>query len=119
MRTRRSPRNQQILWRALGKQGARSEDFTARLVALAKQAKEELESIHHQAYPDCAGGCPAEEIIRELQEAIEQAEASPARRCYDCISYPKGGKARGECVLAEQIVNGRSKNRPCFRRASE
>ena len=35
-------------------------------------------------------------------------------RCWDCVSYPKGGRGRGECVLIGEIVMGRNENRPCF-----
>ena len=37
------------------------------------------------------------------------------KRCWGCISYPTGGRARGECVLAGQVVLGRSADRDCFR----
>lgn len=70
MRTRKSPRNQEILWRELAKQGAP----TTPLPVL-----------------------------------------NSPNRCWDCVSYPKGGRARGECVLIGQMVNGRSENRPCFK----
>ena len=36
-------------------------------------------------------------------------------RCWDCISYPKGGRSRGECILKGDMVNGRSESRPCWR----
>jgi hypothetical protein len=66
VKTRRSPRNQMILWRAL----------------------------------------------TSPVDAPKQTASVP--RCWDCVSYPKGGRARGECSLVGQIVNGRSKDRPCF-----
>ncbi len=38
--------------------------------------------------------------------------------CFDCLDYPKGGRSRGECVLQGLIVNGRTENKPCFKRRS-
>ncbi len=65
MRTRRSPRNQEILWRALG----------GKAVA-----------------PVAVFGTPC---------------------CWNCRRYPPAGRARGECTLLGQIVNGRTQ-RSCF-----
>ena len=70
MRTRRSPRNQMILWRAL---------------------------------------TPPTPVI---------SPAPAIRRCWDCVSYANHGRARGECVLRGVMVNGRTADRPCWRKRS-
>ncbi len=41
---------------------------------------------------------------------------STVSRCWDCWSYPPGGRGRGECVLIGQMVNGRNEGRKCFRK---
>lgn len=66
MNTRRSPRNQERLWRELG------------------------------------GRNPQPAPIKTI-------------RCWDCASYPKGGRVRGRCALKGQKVNGATMNMPCFR----
>ena len=66
MRTRLSPRNQDILWKAL----------TPPL------------------------------------EAIAPVVSAP--RCWDCQSFPKGGRSRGHCTLKDVIVSGIDANRGCF-----
>ena len=71
MRTRRSPRNQDRLWKALGGPVA----------------------------------------------TVVQVPQTPC--CFDCVCYPKGGRSRGECTLIGEMVNGRSLDRPCFRRREE
>lgn len=76
VRTRRSPKNQERLWRELGRQGVR-----AALPATVTAAQ----------------------VIRV------------DHRCWDCVSYPPGGRSRGACSLTGTMVNGRSENRPCFR----
>lgn len=35
-------------------------------------------------------------------------------RCWDCRSYPRGGRSRGHCVLLGQMVRGATENRSCF-----
>jgi len=72
VRTRRSPRNQDRLWRALGREGA----------------------------------------------APPVVPVEPTPRCWDCASYPKGGRGRGKCSLVGEVVNGRTADRPCFRGAT-
>mgnify|MGYP001585451910 CR=1 FL=1 len=36
-------------------------------------------------------------------------------RCWNCVNYPKGGRSRGRCSLHEEIIQGRTENRPCFK----
>lgn len=83
-RTRRSPRNQERLWRQLGREPATPADGASGdllksacqtiPVALAKRAMAELEAMHGCLYAMCDGGCPADEIVRALAVAIAEAE---------------------------------------------
>ena len=65
MKTRRSPRNQERLWRALG---------------------------------------PPTPVVPVVPET---------GRCFDCASYPRGGRARGACTVHGVVVRGMSE-RACF-----
>lgn len=70
MRTRRSPRNQQALWKAL---------------------------------------------TPPVDKPTQDPTPPPVNRCWDCVSYPKGGRSRGDCTLLGVMVCGQTANRPCFR----
>jgi hypothetical protein len=34
--------------------------------------------------------------------------------CFNCVSYPRHGRRRGECALGGMIINGSTRNRSCF-----
>ena len=77
MRTRRSPKNQNKLFRALGVPS--KADFALMqtapaLLAVAKRARAELCAMHSHFYPSCDGGCPADDITMALAEVIARAE---------------------------------------------
>lgn len=68
MRTRRSPRNQEILWRA-------------------------------------------------LTSPVPPVVPTPhVPRCWDCVSYPVGGRSRGHCTLRGQMAYGATEQLPCHKR---
>lgn len=74
MRTRRSPRNQDRLFKALFKT-----DVNGDLLQAAIAARAELSAMHGYMYPKCDGGCPADAILQQLAQAITQAEAAAKR----------------------------------------
>lgn len=74
MRTRRSPRNQNRLFKALFKV-----DVNGDLLKAAKAARDELRAVHSHHYPKCREGCPTHEILGQLDRAIDQAESKAAR----------------------------------------
>ena len=53
-------------------------------------------------------------MSRKVKEP-ETKPTPPTTSCGDCISYPKGGKGRGDCVTFGVFVNARTQGRPCFR----
>lgn len=103
MRTRRSWRNQDRLWRELGgaaKQPHRkrrtpkrrakpaqlpsSQDGTRYAVGVLeidecdgiralRLCLAEIEQFHSRAYPDCAGGCPAHEAMAAAKKVLGEA----------------------------------------------
>ena len=56
-----------------------------------------------------------ERLFRELFQPPSIQPLPPSIRCWDCVSYPAGGRARGECILAGVIVCGITAGRECFR----
>lgn len=73
MRTRRSPKNQDRLFKAL---------FQQQLGPTIKEAQEcrtTLANLHQGLYPECDGGCPSEEYLTALDAAVRQAQAKRPR----------------------------------------
>lgn len=75
MHTRRSPNNQERLFKLLFKHPA----LTARIQE-ARECQAELASLHAALYPECDGeGCPAGVYLAALEAAIQQASATQPR----------------------------------------
>lgn len=88
MRTRRSPRNQQILYKAIGRQ-------------LASAAAASASATND---PDPQPGITFPTVI------------VPVVRCWDCKHYPKGGRARATCRKFGVKVSGLTEDQTCFKR---
>lgn len=93
MRTRRSPRNQQILYKAIGRQ-------------LASAAAASAAAINNAAVED-----PDPQPGITFPSAIV-----PVVRCWDCKHYPKGGRARATCSKFGVKVSGITEDQTCFTR---
>ena len=51
---------------------------------------------------------------KALATAPEPAWQEHHTYCWDCVSYPIGGKARGRCALLHRLVYGSGKDLSCF-----
>lgn len=94
MKTRRSPKNQDRLHRAISNDLSQackpmphhdSDDATCPLcgawnqlqhdmLRACKAARVELSAMHRRFYPMCDGGCPADAILRQLAIVIAKSE---------------------------------------------
>jgi len=54
-------------------------------------------------------------VFRELFKPQDKPKPIRFASCFNCVSYPKSGRSRGECVLRGAIVEGRTLDRPCFK----
>ena len=105
MKTRRSPKNQEALFKNLFKHGL---DRT--LLAQCKEARKRLAEAHTKAQPDCRSGCPSLAYVAALDSAISQAEAPKPRWNADLNGQLRAALANAQMEI-EQISNLNLKRR--------
>jgi hypothetical protein len=58
-----------------------------------------------------------ERLFKALTPPVDKStvpELPEVERCWDCVCYPKGGRARGMCSFKVEFVEGITANKACF-----